>query len=261
MILVLAGTQDGREIATALAGGKMPVIASVVSEYGKTLLEGENLTVNSRPLKQDALRQFMIDNSVTAVVDASHPYAASISQTAVRLCAELKVRYFRYERQRVKQQDANIGTAGDYQGAICAIAALPSVKNVFLTTGSRNLSVFTTNPALAKMNLIARVLPEPSVIAECRALGLMPSQIIAMQGPFSHALNVELFKKYRADVIVSKDSGTIGGTDTKLSAARELGIPVVLIDRPTVDYDPQTVYDDRAILLRDIEKYYQEVQR
>ena len=58
-----------------------------------------------------------------------------------------------------------------------------------------------------------------------------------MQGPFSTELNIELFKHYNAEVIVSKDSGQIGGVDTKITAAEKLNLPVVLIDRPKINYD------------------------
>ena len=58
-----------------------------------------------------------------------------------------------------------------------------------------------------------------------------------MQGPFSLELNRELYKKYMAEVIVTKDSGRVGGTDTKAAAAMELGLPLVLIERPVLRYD------------------------
>ena len=86
-------------------------------------------------------------------------------------------------------------------------------------------------------SLVSRVLPTAEVIALCEGLGLSPKQIVAMQGPFSQALNREMFRQYRADVIVTKNSGAIGGTDTKIAAAVELGLPVVVIDRPVLAYD------------------------
>jgi len=57
-----------------------------------------------------------------------------------------------------------------------------------------------------------------------------------MQGPFSRELNRSMYEKYHADVIVTKNSGTIGGTDEKFQAAEDLGLPVVVIDRPVLDY-------------------------
>ncbi|MBR6267087.1 MAG: precorrin-6A/cobalt-precorrin-6A reductase, partial [Selenomonadaceae bacterium] len=70
----------------------------------------------------------------------------------------------------------------------------------------------------------------------CEKLGFTPKQIIAMQGPFSQTLNEAMFKQYDAQVIVTKNSGTIGGADTKFAAAEALGLPIVLIDRPKVTY-------------------------
>ena len=84
--------------------------------------------------------------------------------------------------------------------------------------------------------LTARVLPSAEVLAECARLGLSPKQIVAMQGPFSRKLNEELFRQYEAEVIVTKNGGQIGGADTKFAAAEALGLPVVLIERPAIEY-------------------------
>ena len=58
-----------------------------------------------------------------------------------------------------------------------------------------------------------------------------------MQGPFSEALNEELYKKYEADVVVTKNGGTVGGADTKFAAAMNLGLPLVIVERPRIAYD------------------------
>ena len=79
------------------------------------------------------------------------------------------------------------------------------------------------------------------------SLGLTPKNIIALQGPFSTELNIALYKQYRADVIVTKNSGEIGGTDTKLEAAMALGLPVVMVDRPRIEYD-KVVYTFDEVL-------------
>jgi len=70
----------------------------------------------------------------------------------------------------------------------------------------------------------------------CQSLGLLPRDIIAMQGPFSYAMNKVMFADYEAQVVVTKDAGVIGGTDTKMAAARDLGIPVVVVRRPEIEY-------------------------
>lgn len=251
MILVLAGTQDGREIVEYLLQKNYPVMASVVSDYGKALLSDSPIKVSHRPLPENELKSLLKENKVDTIIDATHPYAINISTIAMRIAAELSLKYIRYERQVLPLPDyEKLFIVKNYHEAARKAAALG--KNVFLTTGSRNLKAFSSADSLKQHNLIARVLPDAAVIQECISLGISPKQIIAMQGPFSHELNKELYKKYQTDVIVTKNSGFVGGTDTKLTAAIELGLPVVMIDRPIIKY-PVTVmhYEEIINLLED----------
>lgn len=249
MILVLAGTRDGRDIVQKLTAYDYPVIASVVSNYGKQLLqESAALMINDRPLPETSLKEFLLKQNVTTIVDATHPYASHISETAMQLSRELALQYIRYERPSVPLPDYG----KFYRVTNYVEAAKQAVKlgnNIFLTTGSRNLAQFTTAEVLQGCHLIVRVLPEPAVITSCRDLGLAPSQIIAMQGPFSKELNKELYKNYQADVIITKNSGSIGGTDTKIAAAMELNLPVIIIDRPPIKY-PCVVTSYEAIMAK-----------
>ena len=70
------------------------------------------------------------------------------------------------------------------------------------------------------------------VITKCQVAGLTAKNIVALQGPFSHELNLELYKKYQAEVIITKNSGIIGGTDTIISAAVSLNLPIIMIATP-----------------------------
>lgn len=235
MILVLAGTQDGRAVAERLAKENYPVTASVVSSYGKKLYEADPISVNDRPLDAEELKVLMLEQSVTAVVDASHPYAVNVSKNAMQVCSTLSIPYIRYERKSTELPPYDrFFFVSNYEEAARKTASLGDC--VFLTTGSRNLKVFAEEPLLQNHTVIARVLPETEVIAECMRLGFTPKTLIAMQGPFSHTMNIEMYKKYAADVIVTKNSGTVGGTDTKITAAIALGLPVVIIERPQLTY-------------------------
>ena len=198
----------------------------------------ERLTINDKPLDREALESYLREHRASCFVDASHPYAVNVSENAMAACRALAIPYLRYERSLTELEDT-------WRAAICLVHSYEEAAEeasrrgrvVFLTTGSRNLRQFTESPALSDCTLIARVLPTAEVIALCEGLGLSPKQIVAMQGPFSQALNREMFRQYRADVIVTKNSGAIGGTDTKIAAAVELGLPVVVIDRPVLAYD------------------------
>ncbi|SEJ10784.1 precorrin-6A/cobalt-precorrin-6A reductase [Propionispira arboris] len=248
MIFVLAGTQDGRELVQELLKAKYPVIASVVSEYGKHLLADKQLQINDKPLDLAELEQFIIDKKINLLVDASHPYAVNVTKNAILVCQKMNIPYIRYERPAVAMPVYDkLYLVDDYQAAAKQSALLG--ETIFLTTGSRNLKTFKQSSYLEKHHLIARVLPDAKVLTECLKLGFFAKDIIAMQGPFSHELNIELYKKYRAEVIVTKNSGEIGGTDTKITAAIEMELPIVMIDRPTIDYAASAATYDEVLAL------------
>ena len=232
-IFLIAGTEDGRKLAEFLTGKNFDVTASVVSDYGRKLLETcAGIKINDKPLERDELEKILRDGKFDAIVDASHPYAANISANAIAAAQVAKIFYVRHERAEIDFAYEKIFRVENYMAA--AHKAREFGKNIFLTTGSRSLKIFVD--ALPDCNLTARVLPTAEVLSYCESLGLTPKQIIAVQGSFSVALNVELFRHANAQVIVTKNSGSIGGTDTKIEAAQILNLPVVMIERPKIFY-------------------------
>ena len=240
MIFVASGTQDGRELVRRLCAAGYDVAASVVSSYGEQLLAaqrtagGGKLIINDTPLDEQGLLDFFKEHDIRLFVDATHPYAVNVSRNAMTASALAGLPYIRYERDVTDISYENVHLAHSYEEACETCARLG--KTVFLTTGSRNLERFVKAPALRDCTLIARVLPTAEVVELCEKLGLSPAQIIAMQGPFSREMNRSMYEKYGADVIVTKNSGMVGGTDEKFQAAEDLGLPVLVIDRPVLDY-------------------------
>lgn len=246
MILVLAGTQDGRELAAYLTQNGLSVLVSVVSEYGKELAESQSLKAEAKALDTEGLIRRFSEENITLIVDATHPYAVNVSQNAMAAAKEAGLPYIRYERSLVTLPDyAKLHVVESYEEAADLAAALG--KTIFLTTGSRRLAAFTSAPSLTSHRLIARVLPDAKVMEECLNLGLKAKDIIAMQGPFSEELNAALFKAFEAEVVVTKNSGTVGGSDTKISAAIKLGLEIVVIDRPRITYTEIAYTQDEVL--------------
>ncbi len=246
MIFVAAGTQDGRELAGRLLSEGYPVIASVVSRYGSELLARyPGMLINDKPLDEAGLSEYIESHNIRVFVDASHPYAANVSQNAMNACRKAGIPYIRYERQAAPVECKKLTVVENYEQAAEAAAGLG--KTIFLTTGSRNIQKFIQSPHLSGCRIVARILPTADVISEVTSLGLTPKDIIALQGPFTREFNREMFRQYGADVIITKNSGTIGGTDTKFSAADDLGLPVILVDKPAIKYDNLAVDFDTVI--------------
>lgn len=233
-IFLTAGTEDGRKLAEFLTRHGHNITASVVSDYGKKILQQyDGIKISDKSLNADELTENLRGN-FEILVDATHPYAVNVSQNAIDACRRAEIPYIRFEREEVEVDAENIFKVDSYESA--AVKAAELGKNIFITTGSRNLKKFIDSPALKDCNLTVRILPTAEVLKECESYGLTPKQIIAMQGPFTTELNVETFKHCRAEVIITKNSGKVGGADTKLAAAKILNLPVVMIERPKIFY-------------------------
>ena len=137
-------------------------------------------------------------------------------------------------RRILREGDANSGWSRYVQwvpDADAAIAELKQTKgNILLTTGSKTLGQYAE--ALPPERIYARVLPTSGVLKSCEVLGILPGHVIAMQGPFTQALNAAMYDAYSIRVLVSKDSGDVGGVSDKVIPALNKDIQIIMIERP-----------------------------
>jgi precorrin-6A/cobalt-precorrin-6A reductase len=236
MILVLGGATEGRLISKRLQDSGCRVILSTATSHGGHLaLEGGVEEVRSGALSREDLKKMILTGGVAGVVDATHPYAWQVSETAMEVCAELRLPYIRYERPAVQlPEHPLLVRAADYRQAASRAAGLGN--SIFLAIGSRRLEYFCCAPELKGKKLVARVLPEGDILRRCHDLGLKANQIFAVQGPFSREANLWMFKHFRSEVVVTKESGETGGFYSKWEACRELGLPLVVVGRPVLRY-------------------------
>ena len=162
------------------------------------------------------------------VIDATHPYASEVTANIKAACAESGAEYLRLLRPRTPAE--GVKTVQDTAEAVEWLKGHEG--KVLLTTGSKELDAYTAIPNYAE-RLYPRVLPTATVLQKCEALGFPGSHILAMQGPFSHEMNVALLYQTDAQILVTKDTGASGGFAEKLSAACETGATVLVIARPT----------------------------
>lgn len=234
MILLLGGTCDSRALADLLAKKGASVLLSTATEYGESLAgEVTGIQTRSGRLTPGEMEQLALDRGIRCILDATHPYAARASESAMECARRLGIAYVRYER--AKTQCGGFPEALRFDSTAQAADFLAcSEGKVLLTTGSNTLEEFTGKIDLDR--LYVRVLPTSSVIGKCEALGIKPLRIIGMQGPFSESMNRELIRAYNISFIVTKDGGREGGTIEKLRAARAEGIKAVMVNRPQLEY-------------------------
>lgn len=218
-VLVLGGTTEGRALASACAG--LPGVETISSLAGRTsapLLPPGAVRVGGFG-GVAGLIDYLHSERIDAVVDATHPFAATMSSHAVAATAETGVPLLVVRRPGWTEQP------GDDWHRVPSLAAAAAVvpelgSRVFLTTGRQTVAAFA---GVEECWFLARSVepPEPP----------MPRRlsIVLDRGPFTVDGERKLLTGHRIEVLVTKDSG---GAAPKLAAARELTIPVVLIDRP-----------------------------
>ena len=234
-IIVIAGTIDARELIGKLLNNGFNVISTVTTNFGKSLIEPkECLKVYEGKLSVEGMRLLIRAEDAKFIVDASHPFAVEVSRNAIQASKEEGICYIRYEREKACLDYAGIVKVRDFEVASNVISKMEG--NIFLTIGSNNLGIFTQNIHNYKERLFVRVLPESDVISKCESLGLNSKNIIALKGPFTKNMNKEMIKYCNAKVIVTKDSGQRGGVIEKIEVAKDMGLPLILIERPLVEY-------------------------
>lgn len=234
-VIVIAGTIDARQIIGELIKLNVSVVATVTTTFGTELLnEYQGLKVYEGKLNSGEMIKLINETHASCLIDASHPYAGNVSVNAITACETAKITYLRFERDESRVEYSNITRVKDFIEA--AKLAESFQGNIFLTVGSNNLEIFTGIIPDFKERLFVRVLPDSKVLIKCESAGLSAKNIIAIKGPFTEEMNIAMLKACNASVIVTKDSGDAGGTAEKLGAAQKLGVPVIMVERPHVDY-------------------------
>lgn len=225
-LTIFSGTSEGHALCrfVSACGGCADVY--VATDYGAAVMEPlRGITVHEGRLDADAMASVL--DADTLLVDATHPYAAVVSENLRAACAQTGAQYERLLRPALDSGD--VVTVPDTAAAAEWLNTHPG--RALLTIGSKELAAFASVEGYRE-RLVARVLPSASVLEQCASLGFAGAQIIAMQGPFSHEMNAALLRQTRADILVTKNTGAAGGFAEKLSAAREVGATVLVIDRP-----------------------------
>ena len=119
---------------------------------------------------------------------------------------------------------------------------------VLLTTGSKELSVFTGVPNFSE-RLFPRMLPDPDMMKTILDMGYRKQNLICMQGPFAEETNIGILRQIGAKYLVTKESGKAGGFPEKIGAAKHLGVKVILVTRPS---EEKTISFEEANELRNL---------
>ncbi|MCX3066498.1 MAG: precorrin-6A reductase [Cetobacterium sp.] len=231
MIWVIGGTKDSRDFIESFPF-KEKLVVTTATEYGGKLLENiEDIKVFCKRLDLEGMNKFIEENSINKIIDLSHPYAEEVSRNAIECSRVKEIDYIRFERENLVSEDGVI----EFSELEFMIEYLESLEgNILVTLGSNNLHKFEN--IKNKSNIYFRILPKWEMIKKAEDLGVLPKNIIAMQGPFSKELNVAMMRQLNIKYIVSKKGGNTGGEREKIESAKDIGAISIMLSRPNVEY-------------------------
>lgn len=222
-VLLLGGTTEAAEAARALAAAGVDAVYSYA---------GRTAAPVAQPLPQrvggfggpEGLADYLRDQRITHVIDATHPFAARMSAHAVAACTATGTRLMAFERPAWAPGPGDRWThVTDIEAAAAALPQAPA--RVFLAIGRQRLDAFAGQP---QHHYLLRLVDPPEA-----PLPLPQAQVVLARGPFDLAGDMALMRDHGTQVVVAKNAGG-SGARAKLDAARALGLPVVMIDRPPV---------------------------
>ena len=225
-ILMLGGTGEARALAARLHPGT-DIISSLAGRVPDPALPVGPVRVGGFG-GVAGLRQWLRDNDITAVVDATHPFAATMTAHAAQASADLTLPHLVLARPAWNPGNASV-VGSDTEAA--DTVARHGYSRVFLTTGRSGVAPFTDSDAWFLIRVVTP--PDP---------GLLPRhhEVLLSRGPYAYDDEYTLLRDNRIDVLVTKNSGG-ELTAAKLDAADKLGVAVVMIERPPLPAGMRTV--------------------
>ena len=220
-ILVLGGTAEARALAQELDAAGVAVVSSLAGRVARPRLPAGEVRIGGFG-GPEALARWLTEHAITAVVDATHPFAQRISASAARATGSAGVLLLRLERPGWQAAEGDRWHwVDDLPQAAGAIRDLEADR-VLLTTGRQGLAAFAHDDVRW---FLIRCVDPPDVALPAR------HEVLLDRGPYTLEGELALIDAHDIDVVVTKDSGG-PLTEAKLHAARARGLPVVVVRRP-----------------------------
>ncbi|MBQ3380031.1 MAG: precorrin-6A reductase [Clostridia bacterium] len=232
-ICIFAGTTEGRRLIEIFGEyDDVRITACVATDYAKMLIAPKKtIDVMTGRMEYGEMEELFQKSRFDTVIDATHPYADKATENIKRAAHSAGLEYI-----RIKRAESEVSNDIAFFDRVSDAADHLSKRegNILFTTGVKDIGRFSSVTGF-KERAYVRVIPAESSLKQCRDAGVLPSHIIAMQGPFSEEMNIATIKMTKAVYLVTKDGGSAGGFYEKLEAAKKTGARLLVIGRPKED--------------------------
>ena len=237
-IFLLGGTKDSVNIIEHVKSNyDAYILTTTTTEYGaKLALEGGSDETIARPLLKDEIIRIFTEGNFDILIDATHPFAEHITQTSASIAEELNIPYIRFERPTTNLENVDtsrIHYVNSFDDAGKLIESDFPEGNVMHFAGANTMEEVLKYVSTERF--YPRILKVASSIEKCEKLDVDSDHIIPMKGAASKEENIDLIERYGASVMITKESGEIGGVIEKIEAANEKDIAIIMIQRPKID--------------------------
>lgn len=244
-IFIFAGTTEGRLLFYKAMETKTDPVAFVVTQDGKNAIQKN--APNGMVIPDDHIRVGRLDKEAMEtlfrsevpklIFDATHPFAREATNNIIKASQACGIKTVRVLRETEEWSDTGTVAVSDMDSALRLIETDYKNKNILFTTGSKEAFRIRDffDREYVSGHFFFRVLPAQENIRHITDIGARQEHIITGVGPFTKEDNKLLIKKFKIDILLTKESGHAGGFLDKLNAAKECGTDIIIIKRPIED--------------------------
>lgn len=238
-VFLMGGTKESIEIIKFIKNNfNSYILTTTTTEYGSKLaIDGGSDTTIAKPLpKNEIITILNGKTNFDIFIDATHPFASHVTNTAIEVSKICKIPYIRFERPISNLEnidDSSVIRVNSFDEAGKIIGKNYNQLNVLHFAGANTMDAILKYTSVEYF--YPRVLEVKASLEKCEKLGIIKNHIIPMKGTSTIEENVELIEKTNASVIITKESGDIGGVLSKIKAANSKNIDTILVTRPEIE--------------------------
>ncbi|MBE7687492.1 precorrin-6x reductase [Tenacibaculum finnmarkense genomovar ulcerans] len=242
MILVFGGTTEGKKVATLLQEKLMPFVYSTKTSI--SFKETQIASYRYGALTEKDLENYLIENNISIIINASHPFAEILHKTIAKVAENLQIPVIRFGRKLLsKTINPSVFYVNNYDDALNLFS---SEKIVLALTGVQSIKIL--KPWWLKNTTYFRILNRPASLAIATESNFPKNQLI-LEFPSSDLdKEIVIIKENKIDIILTKETGNSGFLNTKIEAALKTDTQIIIIKQPKIPKYFKIVYNEDELI-------------